>query len=192
VLNVPLPGSGAIAQRRPIPQMSQFNTIRWDGWAKYHALTAAVKRRFAKGLTFDANWTWSHSIDDASDPGTTLNETNLPQNVYDMATDKASSSFDHPAPRRHELRLSISAASEFARLGAAALRRLADRRLFHGTIRGAVYSEHRERSSQHRARSGAEAKCFGRSQPWPETSVSMVRHVCILASCPVQLWKRAA
>jgi len=95
VLNVPLPGPGAIAPRRAIPQMSQFNTIRWDGWASYHALSVAAKRRLAKGLMFDANWTWSHSIDDASDPGTTLNETNLPQNVYDLASEKASSSFDH-------------------------------------------------------------------------------------------------
>jgi hypothetical protein len=44
---------------------------------------------------FDANWTWSHSIDDASDPGATLNETNLPQNIYDLASEKASPSFDH-------------------------------------------------------------------------------------------------
>jgi hypothetical protein len=95
VLNVPLPGPGTIAARRPIPQLSQFNTIRWDGWASYNALTFNLRRRFVKGLTFDANWTWSHSIDDASDPGTTLNETNLPQNVYATAPEKASSSFDH-------------------------------------------------------------------------------------------------
>ncbi len=95
VLNVPLPWPGAIAARRPIPELSQFNTIRWDGWASYNALTLEAKRRVAKGLTFDASWTWSHSIDDASDPGTTLNETNLPQNVYDTASEKASSSFDH-------------------------------------------------------------------------------------------------
>jgi len=95
VLNVPLPGPGAIAARRPIPQLSQFNTIRWDGWASYNALTLSLKRRFTKGLTFDANWTWSHSIDDASDPGTTLNENNLPQNVYNTTSEKASSSFDH-------------------------------------------------------------------------------------------------
>ena len=86
---MPAPGPGAIAARRPIPQLSQFNTIRWDGWATYNALLD-VKRRFSRGLTFDANWTWSHSIDDASDPGTTLNETNLPQNVYDMAARKRS------------------------------------------------------------------------------------------------------
>jgi hypothetical protein len=107
VLNVPLPAPGAIASRRPIPQMSQFNIIRWDGWASYHALSVAAKRRLAKGLMFDANWTWSHSIDDASDPGTTLNETNLPQNVYDLAAEKASSSFDH----RH--RVVVSAIYQF-------------------------------------------------------------------------------
>ena len=95
VLNVPVPGPGTIAARRPIPQLSQFNTIRWDGWASYNALTLGLKRRFAQGLTFNADWTLSHSIDDASDPGTTVNETNLPQNVYNLASEKASSSFDH-------------------------------------------------------------------------------------------------
>ena len=95
VLNVPAPGPGVIAARRPIPQLSQIGDIRWDGWAAYQALTVDAKRRLSKGLTFDANWTWSHSIDDASDPGTTFNETNLPQNVYDRSSEKASSSFDH-------------------------------------------------------------------------------------------------
>jgi len=95
VLNVPQPGPGTIAARRPIPQLSQIADIRWNGWASYNALTLGAKRRMAKGLMFDANWTWSHSIDDASDPGTTLNEANIAQNVYDLKAEKASSSFDH-------------------------------------------------------------------------------------------------
>ncbi len=95
VHNVPLPGPGAIAARRPIPQLSQFQTIRWDGWATYDAFTANLTRRFSNRLGYGVNWTWSHSIDDASDPGATLNETNLPQNVYDRRTEKATSSFDH-------------------------------------------------------------------------------------------------
>lgn len=95
LLNIPLPGPGAIAARRPIPQLSQVSDIRWNGWAAYHALTLSARRRAFKGLMFDANWTWSHSIDDASDPGATLNETNLPQNVYNLGAEKASSSFDH-------------------------------------------------------------------------------------------------
>jgi hypothetical protein len=95
VLNVPAPGPGAVGPRRPIQQMSQFNTVRWDGWAAYHALTLKVARRIAAGLMFDVNWTISHSIDDASDPGPTLNEANVPQDVNNMAVEKASSSFDH-------------------------------------------------------------------------------------------------
>ncbi len=111
VLNVPVPGPGAISARRPIPQLAQISDIRWNGWATYHALTLAAKRRFTKGLMFDANWTWSHSIDDASDPGATLNETNLPQNVYDLGNEKASSSFDH----RHRVVVSFIYQLPFAR-----------------------------------------------------------------------------
>ena len=80
--------------------------VRFRSWARSATSAGTVgppitrsplsaKRRFSKGLLFDANWTWSHSIDDASDPGATLNETNLPQNVYDLGNEKASSSFDH-------------------------------------------------------------------------------------------------
>jgi hypothetical protein len=95
VLNVPIPGPGPIKNRRAITSMSSFNTIRWDGWATYHALTAKITRRMNRGLMFDANWTWSHSLDDASDPGGTTNESNLPQDVRNMAAEKGDSSFDH-------------------------------------------------------------------------------------------------
>ncbi len=103
VLNVPNPGPGAIAARRPVPQLSQIPTIRWDGWASYNALTVGVKRKLARGLLYDANWTWSHAIDDASDPGATTYETNLPQDVRNMRAEKATSSFDH----RHRLAVSF-------------------------------------------------------------------------------------
>src|SRR5262249_16573457 len=111
VLNVPLPGPGAIAARRPIPQMAQIGDIRWNGWATYHALTLSAKRRLASRLMFDANWTWSHSIDDASDPGATLNEANIAQNVYNLGTEKATSSFDH----RHRVVVSFIYQIPFSR-----------------------------------------------------------------------------
>lgn len=103
VLNVPVPGPGAIAARRPVPQLSQIPTIRWDGWASYNALTVGVKRKLARGLLYDANWTWSHAIDDASDPGATTNEANLPQDVRNLRAEKATSSFDH----RHRAAISF-------------------------------------------------------------------------------------
>ena len=94
-LNIPVPGAGAVQSRRPFPALNAFTSIRWDGWADFHALTLKLNRRFSHGLTFQTNYTWSKSLDDASDPGTTNNEYNLPQNVYDLPAEKALSSFDH-------------------------------------------------------------------------------------------------
>ena len=90
-LNVPMTFGGP----RPYPQLSAFTTIRWDGWATFNALTLKVRRRLAAGLSFDGSYTWSKSMDDASDAGTTNAEYNLPQNVYAPALEKADSSFDH-------------------------------------------------------------------------------------------------
>jgi Carboxypeptidase regulatory-like domain len=95
VRNVPLPGPGPINARRPIPSLSNFNSIRWDGWSTYNSLTLKLERRLARGLAVNGNYTWSKSIDDASDPGGTAFESNLPQNVHDLPSEKALSSFDH-------------------------------------------------------------------------------------------------
>ncbi len=95
VLNVPLPGPGPIDPRRPIPQLSSIRTIRWNGWGEYNALTLKVERRLSQGLTFSSNYSWSKSIDDASDPGPTAYEENLPQDVRNLDAEKALSSYDH-------------------------------------------------------------------------------------------------
>jgi hypothetical protein len=94
-VNVPLPGPGSVQARRPYPQLAAFTTIRWDGWATFNGMTLKVTRRFAKGLSFDGEYTLSKSIDDASDTGTTNAEYNLPQNPYDPGLESALSSFDH-------------------------------------------------------------------------------------------------
>jgi hypothetical protein len=96
-VNLPPAGPGGISGRRPNPNLNAFTAIRWDGWAVFHGLTVKATRRFTKGLSFDGSYTWSHSIDDASDAGTTNAELNLPQNIYanNLSLEKASSSFDH-------------------------------------------------------------------------------------------------
>lgn len=96
VRNVPLPGSGPIASRRPVPALSSFNSLRWDGYSSYHAGTIRIEKRLSQGTSFNANYTFSRSIDDASDPGSTTNEANLPQDVRDFKAERARSSFDHP------------------------------------------------------------------------------------------------
>ena len=95
ISNVPLPGPGPIDPRRPNPNLSGFRTIHWGGWSKYHSLAFKLEKRVSRGLTFDANWTWSKAMDVASDPGPTFHEFNIPQNVYDRTPERALASFDH-------------------------------------------------------------------------------------------------
>jgi hypothetical protein len=98
VHNVPEPGPGPIQPRRPIPQLSRINAIRFDGKSIYHGLTLKAERRFAGSHAFTISYSLSHSKDDASSPGPTESEANIPQNVrniFDESGEWALSSFDH-------------------------------------------------------------------------------------------------
>ena len=107
VRNVPEPGPGSIQARRPIPQLSRVNAIRFDGKSLYHGVTFKIDRRFSGGFSYTTSYTLSRSVDDASSPGATESETNLPQdvrNVFGNGGEWALSSFDH----RHQFIASAS------------------------------------------------------------------------------------
>ena len=95
VLNVPTPGPGAIGPRRPVPQLANISAIRWNGYSIYNGLTVRAEQRLSRGVAFSGSYTLSRAIDDASDPGATSNEANLPQDVRNLAAERADSSFDH-------------------------------------------------------------------------------------------------
>jgi hypothetical protein len=95
VLNVPVPGPGAIGPRRPVPQLANISTIRWDGYSIFNGVTLRAQQRLSRGVAFSGSYTWSTAIDDASDPGATSSEANLPQDVRNMAAERAPASFDH-------------------------------------------------------------------------------------------------
>ena len=100
IRNVPLPGPGPIDARRPVPQLSGIRAIRFDGQSIYHAVTFKVERRFDGRLSFNAAYTLSDSRDDASSPGATAFESNVPQDVNDIFPgEEALSSFHH----RHQV-----------------------------------------------------------------------------------------
>lgn len=102
VRNVPEPGPGSIQARRPIPQLSRINAIRFDGRSIYHGVTFKLERRLRSGYAYNVSYTLSSSTDDASSPGPTESEANVPQNVrniFDETGEWAHSSFDH----RHQL-----------------------------------------------------------------------------------------
>ena len=100
VHNVPVPGPGSISGRRAIPQLAGIRAIRFDGKSIYHAVTFKTVRRLRNDLAFDVAYTLSQSKDDASSPGATAFESNLPQDVRNIFPgENALSSFDH----RHQL-----------------------------------------------------------------------------------------
>ena len=99
IRNVPEPGPGPLAARRDVPELAGIRAIRFDGRSIYHAVTFKVVRRLRDTLSFDAAWTLSRSRDDASSPGATAYEANVPQDVRNVFPgEEALSSFD----RRHQ------------------------------------------------------------------------------------------
>jgi hypothetical protein len=98
VRNVPDPGPGSIQPRRPIPELSRINAIRFDGKSIYHGMTLRLERRLTNGFAVNTSYALSYSKDDASSPGPTESEANVPQdvrNIFDETGEWASSSFDH-------------------------------------------------------------------------------------------------
>jgi len=94
-VNAPLPGPGPINPRRPFPDWGAITVLQADAETSYHALQAKLERRFTRGLSVLASYTWSHAIDDAQD-----NEDGggngpvLPQNPLNLAAEKASAGID--------------------------------------------------------------------------------------------------
>lgn len=96
IRNVPMPGPGSIAERRPIPVLGAIRAIRFDGKSIYHAVTFKTERRFDGLYSFNVAYTLSESRDDASSPAATAFESNVPQNVRNIFPgEEALSSFHH-------------------------------------------------------------------------------------------------
>jgi hypothetical protein len=53
----------------PDPRFSTVQEIRSAGVSNYNGLAFTIQHRFAKGLQVQANYTWSHALDDVSNGG---------------------------------------------------------------------------------------------------------------------------
>jgi hypothetical protein len=63
-LNAPAPVTGIRPYAALWPVVGQIGETETDGSSSYNAMQVAFQRRFTKGLSIDANYTWSHEIDD--------------------------------------------------------------------------------------------------------------------------------
>jgi hypothetical protein len=102
------PGSPLTTEeRRRIEGAVGFNYDTSEGNSIYHGLQARLTRRFRRGVSFNANYVWSKSIDNASSIGGTGNQ--VVQNERDFAAERGLSVFD----RRHVLSVNSFFTSPF-------------------------------------------------------------------------------
>jgi hypothetical protein len=91
-VNTPPPGAGNVDARRPIRGVAGVFLYAPLFNSTYHALLAKVERRFSKGFSVLAAYTWGHSIDggssnnDQSDPA--------PQDPRNLRIHRGNSNFD--------------------------------------------------------------------------------------------------
>ena len=65
------------------------------GWSTYHGLQSGLTRRFSNGLTFQAAYTWSHTIDNSTADFHTSDITpRRPQDFFNFAPEKSNSALD--------------------------------------------------------------------------------------------------
>jgi hypothetical protein len=79
------------------PQYAAFGALSSIGTSDYHAFQTSFRKRFSNNLTFDFNYTLSHSFDTASglEPdGTTISGAALILNPLDLKVNRGNSDFD--------------------------------------------------------------------------------------------------
>lgn len=92
--NESIPGTtGTVLQRAPYPEFGRIQEVDGSGKSHYNGLSAKLEKRFSQGLSFVSGYTWSKSIDNASAIRSHNGDTLFPQNSYNLAAEKALSSF---------------------------------------------------------------------------------------------------
>jgi hypothetical protein len=92
--NEAIPGaSGSVVSRTPYPEFGRIQEVDGSGRSSYNGLSLKLEKRFSSGFTFLSGYTWSRSIDNASAIRSHDGDTLFPQNSYNLAAERALSSF---------------------------------------------------------------------------------------------------
>jgi hypothetical protein len=81
---------------RPYPLLGPITIIESDADSFFHSLQLQLNKRFSKGIQVTTAYSWSHSIDEASDIFDLNGASALPQNSFDRRAERGSSNFDAP------------------------------------------------------------------------------------------------
>jgi hypothetical protein len=94
---------------RPDPRFDDIDLLESRANSNYNALQMRFQQRLTRGFSALASYTWSKSIDDASNFFSSAGDPNFPQNSYNVAAERGRSNFDV----RHRLSVSYSYALPF-------------------------------------------------------------------------------
>lgn len=106
-INQPQPGvlpQGLPFVPRPDPRFDDIDLLESRANSNYHSLQARFQQRLSRGLSTLVSYTWSKSIDDASNFFSSAGDPNFPQNSYNLRGERGRSNFDV----RHRLSASYS------------------------------------------------------------------------------------
>jgi len=94
---------------RPDPRFDDIDLLESRANSNYNALQMRFQQRLTRGFSALASYTWSKSIDDASNFFSSAGDPNFPQNSYNVAAERGRSNFDVS----HRLSVSYSYALPF-------------------------------------------------------------------------------
>ena len=91
-INLAVPGTTPVAQRRPFPAFTTINSVSTRFNSIYNALQVTFDRRFGAGLQFQGSYVYSHMIDDIG----AIDANASPLMVYNSRLDRANSDLNVP------------------------------------------------------------------------------------------------
>jgi hypothetical protein len=101
--DIPVPGSGAVQQRRPyynvVPNVTSLLVNHAEASSTYHSLQVGLDKRLSGGLAFQASYTFSHWIDNAVSEAGYGSQGPNPQDLNNRAAERG----NDPADIRHRL-----------------------------------------------------------------------------------------
>ncbi len=113
-INQPQPSAlppGLPVVPRPDPRFDDINLLESRANSNYHALQLRFQQRLVRGLSSLVSYTWSKSLDDASNFFTSAGDPNFPQNSNNVRAERGRSNFDVA----HRLSASYSYALPFGK-----------------------------------------------------------------------------
>ena len=90
----PGPPASNLNLRRPFPQFGFMQLVEGASHSSYHSLQVRLQQRFSHGFTLLSSFTYEKSIDNGSGVRQANGDAYVPQNVYDLRSERGPSAFN--------------------------------------------------------------------------------------------------